>query len=72
LRKVNILLKAIDNLGKEVEYYAVDLSLPELQRTFAQIPTGTFEHLLSRLEKIPLHVSDVRAVFCLHEASPII
>lgn len=40
LRKVNILLQAIDRLEKDVEYYAVDLSLPELQRTFSQIPTG--------------------------------
>ncbi|RAR01485.1 duf323 domain-containing protein [Stemphylium lycopersici] len=40
LRKVNILLQAIDRLGKDLEYYAVDLSLPELERTFSQIPTG--------------------------------
>lgn len=40
LRKVNILLQAIDRLGKDVEYYAVDLSLPELERTFSEIPTG--------------------------------
>ena len=40
LRKVNILLQAIDRLGKDVEYFAVDLSLPELERTFSEIPTG--------------------------------
>lgn len=40
MRKVNILLQAIDRLGKDVEYYAVDLSLPELERTFSQIPIG--------------------------------
>jgi hypothetical protein len=40
LRKVNILLQAIDRLEKDVEYYAVDLSLPELERTFSEIPTG--------------------------------
>jgi len=40
LRKVNILLQAVDRLGKDVEYYAVDLSLPELERTFGEIPTG--------------------------------
>ena len=42
LRKVNILLQAIDRLGKDVEYYAVDLSLPELERTFSEIPTGEY------------------------------
>jgi hypothetical protein len=42
LRKVNILLQAIERLGKEVDYYAVDLSLPELQRTFGEIPTGEY------------------------------
>ncbi|KAL6710167.1 hypothetical protein ACN47E_009958 [Coniothyrium glycines] len=45
LRKVNILLQAIDRLGKDVEYYAVDLSLPELERTFAQIPTEGYKHI---------------------------
>lgn len=45
LRKVNILLQAIDKLGKNVEYYAVDLSLPELERTFAQIPTEGYQHV---------------------------
>ncbi|CAI6342272.1 unnamed protein product [Periconia digitata] len=40
LRKVNILLQAIERAGKDVEYYAVDLSLSELKRTFAEIPTG--------------------------------
>jgi phosphoenolpyruvate carboxylase len=37
---VNIFLQAIDRLGKDVDYYAVDLSLPELERTFSEIPTG--------------------------------
>ena len=37
---MNILLQAVDRLGKDVEYYAVDLSLPELERTFGEIPTG--------------------------------
>lgn len=44
LRKVNILLQAIDRLGKDIEYYAVDLSLPELERTFKQIPIGKQPH----------------------------
>lgn len=34
------MLQAIDRSGKDVEYYAVDLSLPELERTFGQIPIG--------------------------------
>lgn len=45
MRKVNILLQAIERLGKDVEYYAVDLSLPELKRTFAEIPTGGYKHV---------------------------
>ncbi|KAF3043996.1 hypothetical protein E8E12_005344 [Didymella heteroderae] len=45
LRKVNILLQAIDRLGKDVEYYAVDLSLPELERTFSKIPTEGYKHV---------------------------
>ncbi|KAF2703649.1 hypothetical protein K504DRAFT_463379 [Pleomassaria siparia CBS 279.74] len=45
LRKVNILLQAIDRLGKHVEYYAVDLSLPELKRTFAELPTQGYKHI---------------------------
>ncbi|KAF2690520.1 hypothetical protein K458DRAFT_413301 [Lentithecium fluviatile CBS 122367] len=45
LRKVNILLQAIERTDKEVKYYAVDLSLPELQRTFAEIPTEGYKHV---------------------------
>ncbi|KAF2750465.1 hypothetical protein M011DRAFT_474899 [Sporormia fimetaria CBS 119925] len=45
LRKVNILLQALDRAGKEVTYYAVDLSLPELKRTFAEIPTAGYRHV---------------------------
>ncbi|XPS99466.1 hypothetical protein M3J09_008641 [Ascochyta lentis] len=45
LRKVNILLQAIDRLGKDVDYYAVDLSLPELERTFSEIPTEGYKHV---------------------------
>lgn len=48
LRKVNILLQAIESLGKDVEYYAVDLSLPELERTFAEIPTSKKNELACR------------------------
>ncbi|KAF2179994.1 hypothetical protein K469DRAFT_593538 [Zopfia rhizophila CBS 207.26] len=45
LRKVKILLQAIDRLGKDVEYYALDLSLKELRRTFAEIPTAGYKHV---------------------------
>ncbi|CAO2654627.1 Nn.00g113600.m01.CDS01 [Neocucurbitaria sp. VM-36] len=45
LRKVNLLLQAIDRLGKDVDYYAVDLSLPELERTFAEIPIEGYKHV---------------------------
>ncbi|KAK5163678.1 hypothetical protein LTR04_002346 [Oleoguttula sp. CCFEE 6159] len=45
LRKVNILLQAINRAGKDVEYYALDLSLDELQRTLAEVPSDTYEHV---------------------------
>ncbi|KUJ16343.1 uncharacterized protein LY89DRAFT_586353 [Mollisia scopiformis] len=38
LRKVSILLQALDALGKEIDYYALDLSLKELKRTLEQVP----------------------------------
>ncbi|TLD17961.1 uncharacterized protein PgNI_01802 [Pyricularia grisea] len=38
LRKVNLLLQAIDKAGKNVDYYALDLSKEELKRTLAQVP----------------------------------
>ena len=41
LRKVNILLHALDRSGKEIDYYALDLDLAELKRTFAQVRTGS-------------------------------
>ncbi|KAM7203815.1 C-type lectin fold [Naviculisporaceae sp. PSN 640] len=39
LRKVNLLLQALENATKNVDYYALDLSREELQRTLAQLPT---------------------------------
>lgn len=36
---MNILLRALENAAKNVDYYALDLSLEELQRTLAQLPT---------------------------------
>ncbi|KAK4211277.1 4-dimethylallyltryptophan N-methyltransferase [Rhypophila decipiens] len=43
LRKVNLLLQALENAAKKVDYYALDLSLEELQRTLAQLPR--YEHV---------------------------
>ncbi|KAI1344598.1 C-type lectin protein [Xylariaceae sp. FL0016] len=43
LRKVSILLHALDEAGKEVDYYALDLSEDELHRTLAQLPA--FRHV---------------------------
>jgi L-histidine Nalpha-methyltransferase / hercynylcysteine S-oxide synthase len=49
LRKVNILLQALERQKKNIDYYAVDLSLPELHRTFAEIPTR--EHASSHARR---------------------
>jgi uncharacterized SAM-dependent methyltransferase len=35
---VSILLKALDAAGKDLDYYALDLSLKELRRTLEQLP----------------------------------
>lgn len=43
LRKVSILLKALDRAGKDIDYYALDLSLKELKRTLEQVPA--FKHV---------------------------
>ena len=45
LRKVIILLNAIERTGKRVHYYALDLSISELRRTLSAIPEGTFKHV---------------------------
>lgn len=45
LRKVKLLLDALEHLGRDVEYYALDLSLPELSRTLSQIPSGAYKHV---------------------------
>ncbi|MCJ1472359.1 hypothetical protein MMC13_001006 [Lambiella insularis] len=45
LRKVSILLQAIEDTGKDVDYYALDLSLSELQRTLSAVPPGTLKHV---------------------------
>jgi uncharacterized SAM-dependent methyltransferase len=38
LRKVSILLRALEAAGKEIDYYALDLSPSELKRTLEQVP----------------------------------
>jgi uncharacterized SAM-dependent methyltransferase len=35
---VSILLKALDAAGKSIDYYALDLSQTELERTLASVP----------------------------------
>ncbi|KAF2492218.1 hypothetical protein BU16DRAFT_529576 [Lophium mytilinum] len=45
LRKVNILLQAIERVEKSVEYYALDLDLDELKRTFSAIPATGYKHV---------------------------
>jgi uncharacterized SAM-dependent methyltransferase len=38
LRKVQILLQALEDAGKDIDYYALDLDKQELERTLAQVP----------------------------------
>lgn len=45
LRKVKILLDALDRKCKDITYYALDLSPTELERTLAEVPQGTFQHV---------------------------
>lgn len=45
LRKVNLLLEAFERAGKEIDYYALDLSRQELERTLAQLPA--YKHVKS-------------------------
>ncbi|EPS44094.1 hypothetical protein H072_1940 [Dactylellina haptotyla CBS 200.50] len=45
LRKVNILLQAIEASQKRVDYFALDLSRPELERTFSKLPNGGFKYV---------------------------
>jgi hypothetical protein len=39
-------LQALEDAGKDVEYYALDLSRKELERTLAQVPQ--FKHVVCR------------------------
>jgi uncharacterized SAM-dependent methyltransferase len=40
---VSILLQALEDAGKDIDYYALDLSLKELKRTLEQVPA--FQHV---------------------------
>jgi L-histidine Nalpha-methyltransferase / hercynylcysteine S-oxide synthase len=45
LRKIEILLKEFERMQKRVDYYALDLSLEELQRTFAQASPQSYQYV---------------------------
>ncbi|TQV92647.1 DUF323 domain-containing protein [Cordyceps javanica] len=45
LRKISLVLDAFENIGKPIDYYALDLSEDELQRTLLQIPD--YKHVRS-------------------------
>ena len=44
LRKVKILLQAFENAQKNIDYYALDLSKPELERTLEAVQ-GLYQHV---------------------------
>ena len=48
MRKIRILLDTLEELGKDVEYYALDLSLTELERTISELPKNQFKHVQYR------------------------
>ncbi|KAJ6005672.1 Ergothioneine biosynthesis protein 1 [Penicillium sp. IBT 35674x] len=45
LRKIEILLRECERTQKRVDYYALDLSLTELQRTFSEISPESFQYV---------------------------
>lgn len=45
MRKVRILLDALERAQKDVTYYALDLMHEELVRTLADVPEGSFQHV---------------------------
>lgn len=45
LRKVGILLKALEAAGKVVDYYALDLTSDELERTLKQLGSANLKHV---------------------------
>lgn len=45
MRKIEILLRECERVEKQVDYYALDLSLVELQRTFSEISPEGFTYV---------------------------
>ena len=45
LRKIKLLLQALEDARKDVEYYALDVSKDELERTLSAVPNGLFKHV---------------------------
>ncbi|OAP54359.1 hypothetical protein AYL99_11460 [Fonsecaea erecta] len=45
LRKTKILLQAVDDLNKSIDYYALDLSRSEIERTLQEVSPGTFRYV---------------------------
>lgn len=45
MRKISLLLDAFEKIGKPIDYYALDLSEEELQRTLLQVPD--YKHVRS-------------------------
>ena len=43
---MNLLLQALENAEKDIDYYALDLSRTELERTLAEVPT--YRHVRCR------------------------
>lgn len=45
LRKIEILFKAFEKAKKNIDYFALDVNLAELHRTFGQILIGHYQHV---------------------------
>ncbi|KAL3473831.1 hypothetical protein BJX99DRAFT_248651 [Aspergillus californicus] len=45
LRKTKILLDTLEELGRPVDYFALDVSYPELQRTLHPVAAGVYQHV---------------------------
>ena len=45
MKKIKILLDALEKAEKNVDYYALDLDLKELERTLAAVPLDMYQHV---------------------------
>ncbi|KAI9372210.1 histidine-specific methyltransferase [Aspergillus egyptiacus] len=45
LRKTKILLDALEEIGRSVDYFALDVSYPELQRTLRPVAASAYKHI---------------------------